>query len=59
MNILVVGGTGVISYAVVQEAVKKRIHVTCINRGKSKKQILSPEVEVFITDYHDEKKMVA
>lgn len=57
MNILVVGGTGVISYAVVQEAVKKGIHVTCINRGKSKKQILSPKVEVFITDYHDEKKI--
>lgn len=53
LNILIVGGTGVISYAVVNEALKQGIHVTCINRGKSRNQTLSDEVEVIIADYHN------
>lgn len=54
MNVLVVGGTGVISYAVVQEATKRGYEITCINRGRSKNQRLSDSVQVFIADYHDE-----
>lgn len=53
LNILIVGGTGVISYAVVNEALKHGIHVTCINRGISKTQTLSDEVEVLIADYRN------
>ena len=34
MNILVIGGTGVLSSAVVSEALKQGIEVTMINRGK-------------------------
>lgn len=52
-SLLVVGGTGVISYAVVQEALKQNYKVTCINRGKSKNQTISSEVELIIADYHD------
>lgn len=51
-NILIVGGTGVLSYAVVNEALKKGFNVTCINRGKSKTQTLPPEVEIIIANYH-------
>ena len=57
MEILVVGGTGVISYAVVLEALKQGINVTCINRGKSKSQVLPEDVKTIITDYHDEEKI--
>lgn len=53
MNILIVGGTGVISYAVVNEALKQGINVTCINRGKSKNQTLSKNVEVITADYRN------
>ena len=51
MRLLVVGGTGVISYAVVLEALKQGIDVTCINRGKSKNQLLPNNVELIIADY--------
>lgn len=51
--ILIVGGTGVISYAVVNEALNQGIHVTCINRGKSKNQTLPDDVEVIIADYRN------
>lgn len=53
MNILIVGGTGVISFAVVNEAVKQGINVTCINRGRSKSQTLPQNVEIIIADYHN------
>ena len=53
LNILIVGGTGVISYAVVNEALKQGIHVTCINRGKSRNQTLPDDVEVIIADYRN------
>lgn len=35
MKVLIVGGTGVISSAVVNEAVKQGVDVTCINRGNN------------------------
>ena len=33
MKVLIVGGTGVISTAVVNEAVAQGIDLTCVNRG--------------------------
>ncbi len=36
-SILIIGGTGVISFAIVNEAIRQGYCVTCINRGKSKK----------------------
>lgn len=56
-EILVVGGTGVISYAVVNEALKQGFKVTCINRGKSKSQKLDSSVEVIVSDYRDRNKI--
>ena len=52
-TLLIVGGTGVISFAVVQESLRQNFKVTCINRGKSKNQQLPSNVEVIIADYHD------
>lgn len=56
-SLLVVGGTGVISYAIVLEAIKQGYNVTCINRGKTKSQSLPSEVEVLKSDYRDEKRI--
>lgn len=53
-SLLVVGGTGVISFAVVNEALKQGWKVTCINRGKSHTQSLNNEVEQIIADYRNE-----
>lgn len=53
-RLLVVGGTGVISFAVVNEALKQGWKVTCINRGISHTQTLSRDVEQIISDYHHE-----
>jgi nucleoside-diphosphate-sugar epimerase len=52
-KILVVGGTGVISFAVVKQALSQGFDVTCINRGKTKTQKLPEEVKVLIADYHN------
>lgn len=52
-NILIVGGTGVISFAVVNEALKQGFHVTCINRGTSRNQTLPDSVEVIHADYRN------
>lgn len=57
MDILIVGGTGVISFAVVNEALKRGHHVTCINRGKSKNQVLPEEVEILTADYRNKNQM--
>ena len=52
-SILIIGGTGVISFAIVNEAIRQGYCVTCINRGKSRNQVLPPEVEVIKADYHN------
>jgi nucleoside-diphosphate-sugar epimerase len=39
MNVLLIGGTGVLSTAVTNEALRNGIHITMINRGKRKKYI--------------------
>lgn len=55
MDILIIGGTGVLSFAIVNESLKQGHHVTCINRGKLKSQILPKEVELLIADYHEKR----
>ena len=52
MKLLIVGGTGVLSSAVVAEALKNNIEVTIINRGRSGRR--PPEgVKQIIADYRD------
>lgn len=53
MKLLIVGGTGVLSYAVVLAALKKGFSVTCINRGKSKNQTLPSSVNIITADYRN------
>lgn len=36
MKLLIIGGTGVLSSAVVNEALKQNIEVTIVNRGKKR-----------------------
>ena len=55
MNVLIVGGTGVISTAVVNEAVKRDIQVTCINRGNNHGVLPNPNVETLHFDIRDRK----
>ena len=52
-KLLIVGGTGVISFAVAQEALKQGFDVTCINRGISNNQTLPPDISVIIADYRN------
>ena len=54
MKLLIIGGTGVLSYAVAQEAIKQGIDVTCINRGISKAQQLPDNIKVITADYRNE-----
>lgn len=56
-SLLVIGGTGVISYAVVIEALRQGYKVTCINRGKTKSQILPSEVEILKSDYRNHERI--
>lgn len=49
MNVLMIGGTGVLSTAVVEEALKQGIKVTMINRGNRKKYIPN-DVELIKSD---------
>lgn len=52
MRILIVGGTGVLSSAVVKESLKKNHSIYMINRGNNIKSI-PPNVILYKTDYHD------
>lgn len=52
MNILIVGGTGVLSSAVTAEALKKGIAVTMINRGR---RVIPEGVELIKADMNDQK----
>lgn len=56
MKILIIGGTGVLSSAVVKEAVKKNHEIYMINRGNNLKQIPS-NVILYKTDYHNSDKV--
>ncbi len=55
MKALIVGGTGVISTAVVNEAVKQGIDVTCINRGYNHGVAPNPNVKTLHFDVRDRK----
>lgn len=56
MKLLIIGGTGVLSSAVVNEALKQNFSVTIVNRGRKKKTI--PQgVELIEADYHDKSLM--
>lgn len=55
MNILIVGGTGVLSSAVTDEALKQGIRVTMINRGKRK---IPEGVELIKADMNDQTTIV-
>ena len=50
MKLLIIGGTGVLSSAVVNEALKQNIEVSIVNRGK-KKNIIPDGVKLIKADY--------
>ena len=50
MNVLLIGGTGVLSSAVVAEAMRQGIDVTMINRGN---RVIPPGVEFIKADKDD------
>ena len=53
MKLLIIGGTGVLSSAVVNEALKQNIEVTIVNRGK-KKNVIPNGVRLIKADYRNE-----
>ena len=55
MKVLIVGGTGVISTAVVSEAVSQGFDVTCINRGNNHGVLPNPNVKTMHFDVRDRK----
>lgn len=55
MKVLIVGGTGVISTAVVNEAVQQGIDVTCINRGNNHGIEPNPHVTTIHFDVRNRK----
>lgn len=52
MNLLIIGGTGVLSSAVVAEALQNGIEVTIVNRGRSGRKVPNG-VKLIIADYRD------
>lgn len=57
MNLLLVGGTGVLSTAVTNEALKQGIQVSMINRGH-KPSLIPKEVQLLKADVRDYNKVV-
>lgn len=49
MKLLIIGGTGILSSAVVDEAINKSIEVTMINRGHNKRYV-NPKAELIVGD---------
>ena len=56
MKLLVIGGTGVLSTAVVQEALNQKIEVSIINRGNRMERIPNGAI-LLKADVHDEQKV--
>lgn len=56
MNVLIIGGTGILSSAVVNECVKQGIDVTMINRG-TRQLFINPNVELIKCDIRDKDKL--
>ena len=56
MKLLIIGGTGLLSGAVVKEAIRQGIEVTIVNRGRKSKAV--PEgIKVIISDYRNKEVM--
>ena len=58
MKILIIGGTGILSSAVVDECVNRGIDVTMINRG-TKKVFLNPNAKLIIADVRKDAEKIA
>ena len=56
MDILIIGGTGVLSSAVVNVALKQGLKVTMINRGR-RKNLIPEGVDVIVADKKDTKRI--
>lgn len=56
MKLLIIGGTGLLSGAVVKEAIRQGIDVTIVNRGK-KSKVVPEGVNVIISDYRNKEVM--
>lgn len=56
MKLLIIGGTGLLSGAVVKEALRKGIEVTIVNRGR-KSKVVPEGVNVIIADYRNKEVM--
>lgn len=53
MKVLIIGGTGILSSAVVDECVNRGYNVTMLNRGR-RKLFINPKVRLIKCDIHDE-----
>jgi len=58
IKLLIIGGTGVLSSAVVKEAVSHDIDVTIVNRGK-RKRLLPDSVKTITVDYRDRELIIS
>ncbi len=53
LDMLFIGGSGIISHASVERAVRLGHHVTVLNRGQSTTHPLPEDVEFLVADVHD------
>ena len=53
MNVLILGGTGVISTSVVKHCIEKGYKVSCVNRGRRKNDNSSLDVTIYNCDVSD------
>lgn len=53
MKVLIIGGTGILSSAVVNECINQHMEVTMLNRG-TKKAFINSSAELIKCDVHDE-----
>ena len=58
MKLLIIGGTGLLSGAVVKEALRQGIDVTIVNRGR-KSKVVPEGVQVIIADYRNKEVMLS
>jgi nucleoside-diphosphate-sugar epimerase len=58
MKLLLVGGTGVLSTAITQEALRKNIEIFMINRG-NRMELISPDIHLLKADIKDTKKVLS
>lgn len=57
MDLLIIGGSGILSSAVVDEAIKQGINVTMVNRGHRKK-FINPQAELITGDVRNESQAI-